>query len=75
MAPQPGLLRVTRVIKGSAPGTLLVPLPDPCLFFFQKVGERLIVSSPSTKQQASPLSRGIVESLRRRKIGKWDNVR
>src|SRR5687767_9334779 len=39
--PPPGLLRVDAVIKGAPPRTISLPLADPCLLYFQRVGERL----------------------------------
>jgi hypothetical protein len=73
--PPAGVLRVIAVIKGSPPETLLLPLADPCLAFFQKIGERLVVSSYRVGSQPQPIADIAVQSLRRRKIGKWENVR
>ncbi|NIJ22412.1 hypothetical protein FHS95_004127 [Sphingomonas naasensis] len=75
VAPPPGLLRVTAVIKGTVPATLTVPLPDPCLAYFQKVGARLIVSARSSREQPVPMLAVTVDSLRRRKLGEWRHLR
>jgi len=73
--PPPGLLRVVTKVKGSPPATLLLPLPDPCMLDFQKVGERLFVVSLYRGMQPSPLPSIVIDSLKQRKIGTWSNVR
>lgn len=72
-SPPPGRLRVIAAVKGSPPTLLELPSPDPCLFYFQTVGERLIVlgrypNQPRVMPQVQVLS------LRRQRLGNWFRV-
>ena len=70
--PPAGLLRVDAAVKGSPPRFIRVPLADPCLLYFQTVGERVVVSSRNG--YPSTLADVTIASLRRMKLGDWRNV-
>lgn len=71
--PPPGRLRVLTAIKGTPPSVIEVPLPDPCFFYFQTVGERVVVSLEGRNGPAT-LTPATAASLRRRRIGDWSRV-
>lgn len=66
--PPPGLLKVDEVLKGRAPKIVQIHRTDPCLIYFQKIGETGIVTLRKNGNLYYPsfLPKEISEEIKRR---------